>query len=157
MLIAGDNSEKPTNNRVRDNIKHVMANFNQYNQNVFTSLCNTSAQDFMSKIVSSGLLDELKKVQGLVVYYGYHGSINGHYDRAFNEAELEGIRDFISQKISNATNNIAVERISTGQEFSDHDIVGAIQRGNVFFAWCSSDARVRLLLNPSANTSLKSF
>ena len=132
-----------------------MADFKAYKNNVFTSVCNTTAA-FMGKIVSSKLLDELRNVKDLVVYYGYHGDSKGNYYQAFNEQELDGIRDFISDKISKVSNNIAVERISTDQAFDDDDVVGAIKRGNVFFAWCSSDERVKHLLT-SSNTHLKDY
>lgn len=110
----------------------------EYANNVFTHEGQSTVVEFGQEIMDSKA--KIAAVQGLVVYAGYHGDTKGNWDHDFDEPEIETTMQ-IAAEFPNAD-----VRLVKKPGLSEQQIRDAVARGNVFFTWCDSDAKVKAVM-----------
>jgi hypothetical protein len=107
----------------------------RYENDVFTNHGDATVEEFMGQV--DGAEDDLKKVNRLHVYIGFHGDAHGKFDRRFSLEEHKNASSFGS-----SFHNID-QKFTFTEEVPDDQIVKAVERGRVLFTWCNSDTRVK--------------
>ncbi|MGL1957295.1 MAG: hypothetical protein OCD00_08265 [Colwellia sp.] len=110
----------------------------KYENNVFTHGGQTSVAGFGEEIMA--MQADIAAVEGLVVYAGYHGDLVGDWDHDFTSAEL-----VTTDGIATAFPNIQLVLVQN-PGLSDDEIRVAVEKGNVFFTWCDSDAKIKAVM-----------
>ncbi|MEW6982677.1 hypothetical protein AAD001_08500 [Colwelliaceae bacterium 6471] len=111
----------------------------EYDNNVFTHEGQCTVDEFRKEIFASK--EMIAAVQGLVVYAGYHGDTKGNWDHDFDETEIEKTMQSAAE-FPNADVRLIKEPGLSEQQIRD-----AVARGNVFFTWCDSDAKVKAVMD----------
>ena len=121
----------------------------RYKGNVFTNDGQSDVPGFAAKLAAPGVAKALKEVlpkdKHLQVYVGYHGAAGdtthaqGAFLKKFTDDEMKQVRAM-------ATGFPDALLVECGVEVSDQEIKDAVARGNVFFTWCDSDARVKRVM-----------
>jgi hypothetical protein len=106
----------------------------QYRNQVFTNDGNCTVAQFMGKLDQAE--DDLKRVDRLLVYTGFHGDAQGNFDKRFSAEEAK-TASAMGSMYSNKDRIETLDRV-----LSDDEIIVAVTRGRVLFTWCNSDAKV---------------
>ena len=109
-----------------------------YDNNVITHEGQTTVDDFGLEIMAKQ--DDISAVKDLVVYAGYHGDQAGDWDHDFTSEELVA-----TNNIASAFPNAQLCLVSK-PGLSDLEIKKAVAKGNVFFTWCDSDAKIKAVM-----------
>jgi len=110
----------------------------EYAKNVFTHEGQSTVEDFGKEIMK--MASKIGAVTGLTVYVGYHGDQFGNWHHDFDKSE-----DAEAQKIGdNFPNAKLVWCRKPGLD--DIAIKDAFNKGNVFFTWCDSDAKIKSVM-----------
>lgn len=110
----------------------------RYENNVFTHEGQTSVDGFGEEIIAKKA--EIASVEDLVVYAGYHGDEAGNWHHDFTSEEL-----VTTNGIAKAFPNIQLVLVQN-PGLSDDEIKAAVEKGNVFFTWCDSDAKIKAVM-----------
>lgn len=110
----------------------------EYENNVLTHIGQTSVDGFGEEIMD--MKATIAAVQNLIVYAGYHGDVYGNWDHDFTESELA-----TTKNIATAFPNAQLI-LTSNPGLSDEAIKAAVLRGNVFFTWCDSDAKIKTVM-----------
>ena len=120
----------------------------RYANNVFTNDGQSDVSGFAAKLtqdVRAALNSAGSLEQPLQVYAGYHGTAAdamqpaGNFLKAFDQQEMEQVAQMATQFIN-------IQLCEIQENMSDQAIQDAVARGNVFFTWCDSNARVKRLM-----------
>lgn len=116
----------------------------RYKNNVFTHTGTSDVEGFVKEI--NIIIDELKVIDGLKVFAGYHGVEGGKkapwvdsIPPEFTQDEMTGIRKYLDEKCPNAE---LIDISNKGYEVDNETILKGIESGNVFFTWCYSDDKI---------------
>ena len=118
----------------------------KYTGDIFTHGGQTSVSGFGNEIAAK--FSDLRKVNKLVVYAGYHGNTSGYWCRDFNHLEVMKTMG-IKRQFPHA-----ILRLVKKPGMTDLEIRNAVQRGRVFFTWCDSDNKVKAVMGTSMPTQL---
>lgn len=109
-----------------------------YENNVLTHIGQTSVDGFGQEIMD--MKAAIAAIPDLIVYAGYHGDDIGNWDHDFDDEELA-----TTKNIATAFPNSQLILVSN-PGLSDDEIRAAVARGNVFFTWCDSDAKIKAVM-----------
>lgn len=110
----------------------------RYDNNIFTHEGQTSVEGFGQEIMAMKV--DIASVKDLVVYAGYHGDDDGNWHHDFNSEELATTND-IAVAFPNAQLSLVFK-----PGLSNDEIRAAVKKGNVFFTWCDSDAKIKAVM-----------
>lgn len=116
----------------------------RYQNDVFTNHGTCTVEEFEEKLAKAE--DDLRQIDGLVVYVGYHGDNNGNWKKEFNNTEKSQVMDMTAAY----PNHPYIQWCEIPLE--DQEIVTALNRGRVLFSWCNSDTKVLNVMRTNRRT-----
>jgi hypothetical protein len=124
------------------------AQIQEYKGNVFTNKGQSTVKEFGAKLHKAAAA--IGAVQGLDVYVGHHGDLNGKWCAAFDLHEKGDVL-----KMKDSFPHATLHWLE--KEMTDHEVEAAVKKGNAFFTWCDSDHRVSEIMKAHMPAHMKEF